>query len=666
MAQVLVDCKNNEKEKVMYRIYKITSSPVVDFAAEELKKYLRMMMPEGGDISIEYRPNAKDGFRLGLMADFGLDTSEADDIDLDDIVHIDTDTEGGIIAGSNQRSVLLAVYRYLQENDCRWLFPGIDGELIPTRDIEPVKYHKMADCRFRGQCNEGAEFQPNMMEIIDFTPKIGLNVFMMEFFNPKCYYNSYYNHSFNPAREPEPISPDNVLQWKRQCECELAKRGLQFHDMGHGWTADPFGIDSIHKANKDLTIPDEYLQYMALVGGKRGFFNGITRPFDTNVCMSNPRARQIMIDAILDYAKKHQNVDFLHVWLADQENNHCECEECVKKTPSDWYVLLMNELDAALTAEGLATRIVFICYVDTSWPPIEEKLNNPRRFSLLIAPITREYTSAAREDISDVTYPPYKRNNIDLFKDVNQYIKAGNDWQEACNVTAMLYEYHFYVHQFFDPGVFSFAKVVYDDIVNYRKNGLHGLINDCSQRSFFPNGFSFYLYGQTQFDISVKFDDLVEDYFSHAYGEDWKEVVALFKKIGESMDFKYIAGNRTIDASKGKRYNPGVAEDLRKMPKIAEEAKAFLDAHKAMPMRAQTVAYRLLRYYMEYCVGISKCLIVKCHGAGDEALEMFEQFLADFGKYEIEMERYYDQSMMGSAFADFVFSKYETIVPTVG
>ena len=30
----------------MFRIYKITSDHVVDYAAEELKKYLRMMMPE--------------------------------------------------------------------------------------------------------------------------------------------------------------------------------------------------------------------------------------------------------------------------------------------------------------------------------------------------------------------------------------------------------------------------------------------------------------------------------------------------------------------------------------------------------------------------------------------------------------------------------------------
>ena len=649
----------------MYRIYKITSNPTVDFAAEELKKYLRMMMPRCGEISIERDEKATEGFRLGLMEDFGLDVSEADDIVLDDIIHIDTDENGGIIAGSNPRSVLLAVYKYLSLNGCRWLFPGIDGEYIPIKNIEGAKYHKMADCRFRGQCNEGAEFQPNMMEVIDFTPKIGMNVFMIEFFNPKGYYNSYYNHRYNPAREPEPVTPDTVLQWKRQCEAEISKRGLQFHDMGHGWTADPFGIDSLNKQSADLTIPEESLQYMALTNGKRGFFKDRQRPFDTNICMSNPKAREISINAIVDYAKEHKNVDFLHVWLADQYNNHCECEECKKKTPSDWYVIMMNELDKALEKEKLDTRIVFICYVDTSWPPLEETLDNPRRFSLLVAPISRNYTEAAKEDVSDVTYPPYKRNQNELFKDVNQYIKVGNEWQERCNVRALLYEYHFYIHQYFDPGVFSFAKVVYDDIVNYKKNGLNGLINDCSQRSFFPNGFAFYIYGQLQFDTSLGFDELKEDYFSHAYGEDWRGVEEILNKLGEAMDYKYLERYRSADLKVGKLYNPAVADELRKVPKIAEDAKDFLEAHKNMPMRVQTVAYRLLILYMEYCIGLSKALIPKCYGAGAEAKEAFDAFLADFGKYEVGIERYFDQHMMGYGYTATIFGKMESAVPTV-
>ena len=649
----------------MYRIFKITSHPTVDFAAEELKKYLRMMMPRCGEIIIERDDKATEGFRLGLMSDFGLDVSEADDIVLDDIIHIDTDENGGIIAGSNPRSVLLAVYRYLQENGCRWLFPGIDGEFIPIKDIEPTKYHKMADCRFRGQCNEGAEFQPNMMEVIDFTPKIGMNVFMIEFFNPKGYYKSYYNHNYNPAREAEPVTPETVLQWKRQCEAEITKRGLQFHDMGHGWTADPFGIDSLHKSGEELTIPEESLQYMAMTNGKRGFFKDIKRPFDTNICMSNPKAREISINAIVDYAKNHSNVDFLHVWLADQYNNHCECEECQKKTPSDWYVIMMNELDEALTRAELDTRIVFICYVDTSWPPLEDKLVNPRRFSLLVAPISRNYTEAAKPDVSDITYPPYKRNRNELFKDVNQYIKVGNEWQDICNVRALLYEYHFYIHQYLDPGVFDFARVVYDDIVNYKKNGLNGLINDCSQRSFFPNGFAFYIYGQLQFDTSLAFDELKEDYFSHAYGEDWREVEEILKKLGKAMSYKYLEGYRTANTAIGRWYNPAVADELRQVPAIAEEAKAFLEAHKNMPMRAQTVAYRLFILYMEYCVGLSKCLIPKCYGAGDEAKAMFLDFLADFGRHEVAIERYFDQHMMGYAYSAKVFNRKELGVPTV-
>ena len=179
-----------------YKIYKLTDHAVVDFAAEELKKYLRMMMPECGDIAIS-RTGAKanDGFVLGLMQDLGLDTSEAADVELDDIIHIDTDEKSGVIAGSNPRSVLLAVYRFLQENGCRWLFPGIDGEYIPIKAVAGVQYHKMADCRYRGQCNEGAESQQCMIETIDFTPKIGMNVYMLEFDNPRTYYDSYYNHN---------------------------------------------------------------------------------------------------------------------------------------------------------------------------------------------------------------------------------------------------------------------------------------------------------------------------------------------------------------------------------------------------------------------------------------------------------------------------------------
>ena len=633
----------------MLKINKITSNHTVDFAAEELKKYLRMMMPRCGEIEIKYAPDAKDGFRLGLMADFGLDTSESDNIELDDILHIDTDLEGGIIAGSNPRSVLLAVYRYLTINGCRWLFPGIDGEFIPIKNIEPTKYHKMADCRYRGQCNEGAEAQHLMMEAIDFTPKIGMNIFMIEFENPTAYYYAYYKHVENTAnREPEPVSNDQIFQWKRQCEAEISKRGLQFHDMGHGWTAEAFEIksDGCWATTSDEMVPEKYRPYLAEYQGKRALYKGM--PLNTNFCMSNPDARRVVATSIANYASNATNVDYLHVWLSDSYNNMCECEECRKKSPSDWYVMLMNEVDRIMTERGLKTRVVFICYYDTVWAPKVERLNNPDRFALLLAAITRDYAESVNPNIdeSKIKLTEYELNTNVMPRSVNNYLIHAKQWRDICKVPNFIYEYHFWWPEYRDLGVFSFAKTIYDDVRGYKANGCSGIVEDGSQRSYFPNGFFFYTYASTLYDTEVDFEELKEDYFKHAYGEDYKEVIKLFEKLGEAVDYDYFVGSKSKDEKIGRYYNPDVVEGLNKVGGIIDEFMPFAEAHKNMPYRAQTVSYRILIRFLDYAKRIAPILALKAIDKEKEALDEYNKLVNYFGQYELEMERCYDQYMM--------------------
>ena len=62
-----------------YEIYRVNPDSVVTFAAQELKKYLRMMMPRCGKVLSSFDPEAKTGFRLGLMSDFGIDP-DVDDV----------------------------------------------------------------------------------------------------------------------------------------------------------------------------------------------------------------------------------------------------------------------------------------------------------------------------------------------------------------------------------------------------------------------------------------------------------------------------------------------------------------------------------------------------------------------------------------------------------
>ena len=647
----------------MYTINKITSHPTVDFAAEELKKYLRMMMPEAGEIFIKYDPTAKDGLRLGVMADFGLDTSEAEDLELDDILHVDTDGENGIIAGSNPRSVLLSVYRYLRENGCRWFFPGVDGEYIPMQDVGPTKYHKMADCRYRGQCNEGGEFQPNMMEIIDFQPKIGMNVFMIEFDNPKAYYDFYYNANHNHAnRDREPITAVTAKQWKRQCEAELSKRSLQFHDMGHGWTAEPFGLDSSDGwVSGEQTNLESARKYLAEVNGVRELWGGVA--LNTQFCMSNPEARSIVAKYITEYAYKHQNVDYLHVWLADGSHNHCECAECRKKIPSDWYVMLMNEIDERLTERELNTRVVFICYTDTTWAPLEEKIHNTKRFSFLLAPITRVYTSCVPQVLPKIGLRPFELNAHGSFpKTVEEYILHAQAWKKAADIPTMVYEYHFWLHQYRDPGSMDIAKLLHDDVKGYYKHGLNGLIQDGSQRSFFPTGYHFLAYAETLFDTNVDLEAVKRDYFEHAFGEIADDVINYLTEITEAFDMKYIMdGSNPAANASGSRpaasyYAPAQAKKLRHVKEIVEKYAPIFEEHRVMPMRAQTVSMKLIRYHLEYVTGLSEIWTLKALGADPEAVERYNKFEADFGRHEFEIGTYFDQRMAFSSWSRLICS----------
>lgn len=627
----------------MFLINKISFCNVIDFAAEEMLKYLRMMMPECGRIDIKYDTDAKKGFRLGLMSDFGLDTSDAEDLFYDDIIYIDTNENGGIIAGDNPRSILLAVYEFFRQNGCRWLFSGVDGEFIPMRDIKPVKFRYKPSCRCRSYCYEGAVIQQSMLDIIDISPKLGLNTYMMEQ-RETWHYDHFYKHLGNTEnRAAEPISFETRVQWKRAVEAEIEKRGLMYHNVGHGWTSEPFVNDP------------EYMNYIALVNGKRELQRGV--PVYTNVCMSNPVVREKICASAVDYAKHHENTDLLHVWLADLSNNHCECAECVKKTPSDWYVVLLNEMDKALEEAGLATRIVFIAYVDTMWAPLTEKFNNPKRFSLLFAPISRNYTSTLPPLSPDFKLTPYVRNKNTLPKTLTENIEYLKEWYKIFDGMVVAFEYHFWRVSYLEPTGIALAKCIYDDVKAYKANGIDGMIEDGTVRPFFPTGLAFYTCARAMYDTSLSFEEIAEDYFSHAFGADWKKFYDILSELCDLFDPEYLAGIKSVDTEISGYYNPAHAKDLEKIPALMEKLRVLIKENYTSEHRAQTVAVRILEHYTDYCVLLADALVSKANGREEEAEKKYKAMFVEFGKREVEIQQYFDHFMAVYALAD-LFKPY--------
>ena len=638
----------------MYIINKLISTSAVDYAAEELKKYLRMMMPEGGDVTIAFAPDATDGFRLGLMQDFGLDLSDVDNAELDDVIYIDCDEKGGIIAGSNPRSVLIAVYEYLRQNGCRWLFPGVDGEYIPTRDIVAVKYRHRAASRIRGNCLEGTPSQRNLCEFVDFMPKVGLNTFMIQFRVPGHFYRRRYEHRDNSMNfAPELLSDAQNTKWTVQIECEIARRGLVLHSYGHGFTTDPFGIDSSigWAVKSSADYPADVINNFAMLNGKRDFYGG--KPLNTQICMSNPNIRKKVAEYVADYALRHSNIDYLHIWLADGSNNHCECDECKKMRPSDYYVRLLNEVDEALAAANSNMRIILIAYVDTLWAPIVEKIKNPDRFTIMIAPITRDYNRGYDPDAQTPAISEYVRNKLVMPTSLEENIAYFKQWDPAFSGDSFVFEYHFWKPQHYDLSGQVIAKRIYDDIISYRDLGFDGIVECGSQRSFFPNGLAFYTHARALYDGKVSFDELLDDYYSHAYGENYKKFEKALAALSDALDYEYVSYPCAI--KRAERYaTADAAKNIAAARDAKEKLAALIAENYNSDERIITASTRVLEYYCNYLDHFILLLEKKSLLDNEGAAVVVDEFKKYIGSVEPLIDTFYDHAQAFNAIGNHI------------
>ena len=64
-----------------------------------------------------------------------------------------------------------------------------------------------------------------------------------------------------------------------------------------------------------------------------------------------------------------------------------------------------------------------------------------------------------------------------------------------------------------------------------------------------------------------------------------------------------------------------------------------------MPLRAQTVSVKLLRYHLDYAAALADVWLHKAEGRDAAACEAFERFMEEFGRHEFEIAPYFDQWM---------------------
>ncbi len=620
------------------KIAKIGTAEPVSLAAQELKNYLSKI-DNGNEYAVLgfdcYREDMQNTIWVGMCDKFSV--PQVEDTELDDAISINIDCCNGYISGTNPRAVLIAVYRFLRELGCAFIRPGVDGEIIPKKEITTVKvliFEKPA-YRHRAVCIEGADDYNHISEFVNWLPKVGLNGFYNQFRLPYVFYYRWYSHKHNNNYTPNDITVQDVEGITNETIRQIKERGLLYHAVGHGWTCEPFGIDGMGWFTYDKPADENIKKHLALVNGKRDFHGGV--PLNTNLCYSSVEVKNIMANAIVDYSQKHPEVDYLHVWLADGTNNQCECDECKKMRPSDYYIQLLNEIDAKLTEKGLKTRIVFLIYVDLLWGPLKEKLNNPDRFVLMFAPITRTYTSSMAESADfNGELVDYNRNNNKMPASVAENIAHLKNWQKDFKGDSFDFDYHYMWDHFKDLGNYKTAKVLFDDMQNLDKIGLNGMVSCQCIRAFFPHGLGMNGMAEALWNKTKSFDDVAKNYFLDAYGEDGLKVSDYFKTLSDLSDpvFARVEYENTV--------NPQLAEQFEKCKKVIDDFIPFVEKNLSCENETVALSYKYLSYQTQFALHFLDWEIALAKGDKEKAENDLETLIDYAAKTEKYLNRIFD------------------------
>lgn len=539
--------------------------------------------------------------------------------------------QAGFLSGLNSRSVLLGVYDYLRSLGFVFHTPGSDGTFVPEitefRSLLCEAVTKTPDFRHRGVCIEGADSLNNILDFIDWLPKNGYNTFFVQFKKPDVFFERWYNHTFNPLFPAEPQSREQLDRMEATVTQAMALRGLLDHRVGHGWTAEAIGFDNTGWHEEADALSPQTQMLIAEIGGKRQLFGGI--PTNTNLCYANPEARRRLVQQVVAYAKAHPNVNYLHFWLADEHNNVCECEACQKTTLSDQYVSILNELDAALTQEGLNTKIVFLLYQELLYAPRRERIAHPERFCLMFAPISRTFEKTYPRTTGEAPIKPYVRNQFQLPETVEENLAHYFRWKQVFPGDSFFYDYPLGRAHYGDFGYMKIAHVIYQDIHALKALQSGGYMSCQELRAMTPTGFPNYVMGQALLDESISYEEMKQTYFRALFGEGYETVICYLEQLSELSDTDYFNGH-------GPRKQP---EKRKQFLGIAETAMAFLmDIDTLHPDDPKyRTHWDFLKFHGRYCILLSCALAELCDGNQAMADEHFREFCG----YIQENERQY-------------------------
>jgi len=576
------------------------NTKTIDFAKAELAKYLSNL-------------NVEAEISLGLFDEYNI-RMDLPDPAQDDAITIKVKNKKGYIAGSNPRSVLIGVYRFLEEWGIGWIRAG--RESYPDECTCPdVDILEAADLRHRIICIEGACSVENVLDMVDWLPKAGFNGYFIQFTTGYEFYQRWYEHRNSTVKEPEEFSVEKAIGFTDKVIAEIKKRDLVFHRYGHGWNCRAFGMpDNGWTKFEESDIPQSFHDVCALVNGVRKCWNGV--PLATQLCYSKPEVRENLVKEIIKTCKAQPECDVLQFWLGDEVLNTCECENCLEDYYSDHYIRIVNDITDEMCRQGIDKKIVFIVYLDTMYPPKKERIKHPDKAIMMFAPITRTYGETFPEEYRLKTIPEYKTNSFTKPKNVDENLAYIYNWRQIFDGDTIDFDYHLMRDYLLDAGGERIAKVLNTDIKNMKNLGMNGLISCQIQRNFFPTSIAMTAMAKTLWNNKVDFDAMRRKLYADSFGKDAAdELCNYFSTLSDAFDIAALKGEKPCDLAK-------MRADMENCIKLIESFKGTIEKYKNTGNKAHRESWKYLELHGDMYGYVARSVIEDINGNRDAAKEL--------------------------------------------
>jgi hypothetical protein len=276
---------------------------------------------------------------------------------------------------------------------------------------------------------------------------------------------------------------------------------------------------------------------------------------------------------------------------------------------------------------------------------------HPERFVLLFAPISRSYSQSYDLNTSGLSIQEYQRNRNVLPSGIRENLLFLRAWQDYFKGDSFTYEYYFMWDHYLDPGYFTTARILHEDIQKLHLLGLNGIMSDQTQRAYFPTGFGLHVLARTLWDPTLDFDTLAENYFLSDFGVDGTQVQSYLAQLSDLFDPSYLRGeyDKQDDTSHVRVLsrvesikNMAAAHKMAQIPEIVKQFRPIIERNLADSDACRARSWHILAHHAEVVTRLGKAFEARALGLKETAREHWHSARSYVQQHETDLHTVLD------------------------